>query len=102
MITRNDKAKFKNSQILLDSVCSSTIIMGIIINKRTHLKDAAMQRHTQVGKITTNLKVKIYFTLPELSATKIVMWDCHVDDSAKVGYDIILGRDLLSVLGLNI
>ena len=31
-----------------------------------------MQWHTQAGKITTNLKVKIDFTLPEISATKIV------------------------------
>ena len=34
--------------------------------------DTLMQWHSQDGNITTNLKVKIYFTLPELSATKIV------------------------------
>ena len=48
----------------------------------------------QAGNITTNLKVKIYFNLPENSAPKIVMWDCHVDDSAKGRYDMILGRDI--------
>ena len=37
----------------------------------------------QAGNITTNLKVEIYFTLPEFRAMKIVMWDCYVDDSAK-------------------
>ena len=41
-----------------------------------------MQRHTQAGKITTNLKVIIDYNLPELRATKIVMWNCYVDDSA--------------------
>ena len=30
------------------------------------------------------------------------MCNCHVDDSAKSRYDIILGRDLLTELGLNI
>ena len=29
------------------------------------------------------------------------MWKCHVVDSAKDRYDLILGRDLLSELGLN-
>ena len=51
-----------------------------------------MQWHMQVGKITTNLNVKIDFTLPELSATKIMTWTCHVDDSANSRYDIILDR----------
>ena len=34
-----------------------------------------MQLHTQAGNITTNLKVKIDFTLTELSATKTVTWN---------------------------
>ena len=29
-------------------------------------------------------------------------WDCHVDDSAKGIYDMVLGRDLLTALGLNL
>ena len=55
-----------------------------------------------MGSITTNLKVNIYFTLPELSVTKFATWNCHVDDSAKGVYYVILGRDLLTYLGLNI
>ena len=51
-----------------------------------------MQWHTQVGKITTNIKVKIGFTLSEPSVPKIVTWSFHVDDSAKVRYDMIIGR----------
>ena len=35
-------------------------------------------------------------------ATKIVTWDYHVDDSAKGRYDVILGRYLLTALGLNL
>ena len=42
------------------------------------------------------------FTLTSLSATNAVMWNCHVDDSAKGRYDMILGRDLLSELELNL
>ena len=56
-------------------------------------EDVVMHCHTQVGIITTNLKVEIYSTLPELCAATIVKWNCHVDESAKGRYDTILGRD---------
>ena len=55
-----------------------------------------MKCHTKVGYITTNIKVKADFTLPILSATNFVTWKCHVDDSAKVRYDMILGQYLLT------
>ena len=60
-----------------------------------------MQWHTQAGVITTNLKVKC-FMLPELSTTKIMTWDCHVDDYTKGRYEIRLVTDLLTALELNI
>ena len=48
-----------------------------------------MQRHMQAGNITTNLKVKVDFTLTRLRATNVVMCKYHIYDSAKSGYDII-------------
>ena len=61
-----------------------------------------MQCHTQAKIITINLTVELYFTLPELSETNVVTCDCHVYDSAKGRYDIILGRYLLTTLLLNL
>ena len=61
-----------------------------------------IQWHKQVVNITTNIKVKIDFTLPKINATKIVTWDCHVDDSDKGRCYMILGRDILTALGLNL
>ena len=55
-----------------------------------------MQWHTQSGNITTNLKVEVKFTLPELSATNVVTWKCHVDDSDKGRNCMILGIDILT------
>ena len=55
-----------------------------------------MQWQIQAGNITTNFKIKVYFTLPALSVMNVVAWKCHVDDSERGMYDIILGRDLLT------
>ena len=55
-----------------------------------------------MGKITTNEEFRIDFTLTEISAAKIVMWSCHVDDSAKGRYYTILDRYLLTQLLFNI
>ena len=61
-----------------------------------------MQWRTQAGNINTNFKVKVDFTLPAISATNVVTWKCHVDDSTRGGYNMILGRYLLTELGLNL
>ena len=60
-----------------------------------------IQWHTHTGSITTNLKIKIHFTLPELSFKKTLMWNWHVNNSAKGRYHIIIRRDILTDLGLN-
>ena len=52
--------------------------------------------------MNTNMKVKIDFTLTRLSAKKTVKRNCHMNDSAKGRYDMILGRYLLTDLGLNL
>ena len=57
---------------------------------------------TQAGKFTTSKNVNVDFCLPEFSTTKTVTWKCHVDESTNVRYDMILGRDLPTALGLNL
>ena len=72
MNTRKGKAEFNIFYILLDSVCSSTIVMGRLVEKLYPEKYDLMYWYTQAGNITTNLKVTIYFTLTALSATNFV------------------------------
>ena len=78
MNTWKFKGKFKVFKILLDSGYSTTIVTGRLIQKLNPKEDAVMKWHTKEGSVTTNLKVNIEFTLPELIATKswrvIVMW----------------------------
>ena len=54
-----------------------------------------MQWKMQVGNLTTNMNVKIDFTLPGFRATKFLTWYCHGLESARGIYNTILGRDLL-------
>ena len=95
MNTKKGIARLNSFQILLDGGCSSTIVMGRLVKKLNLDKNAVIQWHTQAGNITTNLEVKIYFTSPALIATNILTWKCHVDDSTKGRYDMILRQDLL-------
>ena len=57
--------------------------MGRIFEKLYSEKDDVMEWHTQVGNITNNIKDKVYFALSALSATNVVTWNCHVDESSK-------------------
>ena len=102
MNTRKGRETFKNFLILFHSGFGSTIVIKILITKIDPIEDAVVQRHTQAGNIITNIKVKIYFTLLELRATKIMMWDCRLDYFTKGRYDMILGRYILTALCLNI
>ena len=85
----------------MDSGSSSTILMVRLI-ENTPKEYAMVQWHIQAGRITTSIKVEIDFTSTKLSVKKIATLNCHVIDSAKGEYDMILGRDILTELGLNI
>ena len=60
------------------------------------------QRNTQADSFTTNIKDEIYCTLTEMIKTKNVTWNCHLDESSKGRYDMILDIYLLIYLGLVI
>ena len=61
-----------------------------------------MQCHTQSDNITTNLKDEVYFNLTTFSVTNVLTWKYYVNDSTKGKYYMILGRDLLTYLELNL
>lgn len=91
-------AKFKVLQILLGGELCFTIIMVNMKSQIKKKKDAVTQWQAQAGTFTTDQKHKLNFFLQEFSATKIVTWECHVDESNEVQYDIFLVIDLLTTL----
>ena len=103
MKTRSGRAKFGSFQILFDSRSSSKSLMGNLASKlKQKISPEITTWKTQAGKVTTSQKVNIDFCLPEFSATKIVSWKFHVDNKTDCSYYIILGRDLLTALGLDL
>ena len=46
--------------------------------------------------------MNVHFYLPEFSVIKIVTWKCHVDASTTGRYGMIICRDLLTTLVLDI
>ena len=67
----------------MDCGCSSTIVLRTLISKPNPKIEAVMQLQMQADNITTNINIKIDLTSPELSTTKIVTWNFHVDYSNK-------------------
>jgi hypothetical protein len=67
-------------------------------NKRTKWK-------TLGGTFNTNYESLLDFKFPELSTSKVVTWQSHVDDktsSKEAGYDVIMGMDLMTSIGITV
>jgi predicted aspartyl protease len=85
----------------LDSGSSSTIIKKRFIKNLRIYKKGGVKWKTAAGTLKTSEKAKIQFKLDELDESKIIEWNAHVTEQ-QFSYDMIIGRDLLSELGINI
>jgi hypothetical protein len=57
------------------------------------------------GTFTTNYESLLDFKFPEISTSKVVTWQAHVDDktsSKEVAYDMIMGMDLMTSIGITV
>jgi hypothetical protein len=93
--------------ILLDTGASATIILKDSIKglNGTVLNEQTTKWNTVGGQFFTNLQREVIFTLPEFSTSKVIRWVCHVDSTTlrtNAQYDMIIGADLLSELGIEI
>ena len=92
--------------VLLDTGTSICIVKSHVLNQN-RLKFAesknSVKWNTPAGVITTNNVVKMSFLLDKFSPTKSITWNIHVArKSQDLGYDMIIGRDLLRDLGIII
>ena len=91
-------------QVLLDSGCSGTMINKKFLKKHKIKTSSAQSWATKSGTFETAGKAKVVFTLPEFHEHKEIEWDVHVDqsDHDSSTYDMIMGRDLLDTLGMDL
>ena len=50
----------------------------------------------------TSKKMNVEFRMPEFGGSKIVIWKCHVSKFTNSRYAMIIGRYLLTALGLDL
>ena len=92
---------------LLDTGTSATLILRQYVarGKAKGYKGHATNWNTMGGTFTTKRKALLEFKLPEFSTNKRVQWVCHVDDTSDKStaqYDMIIGNDLMTEIGLDI
>lgn len=92
---------------LLDTGTTATILLRKFVapGRANGYKKKPTQWWTMGGVFTTRRKALIDFKLPDFNVNKTVHWKCHVDDKSdpeKAQYDMIIGTDLMSGLGIDI
>ena len=88
-------------KILLDSGASSTIVKKSLTTKLKRKKDPSTVWNTASGNFTTTERCKVHVLLPELSPTLAIESTVYVADNLT-NYDMIMGRDLLTELGIDL
>ena len=94
----------KRARILFDSGCGGTLVNKSFVHKYKKETCSATKWTTKAGSFKTNRKVNCQFTLPEFHQGKDITWNMYVDESDKRlnNYDMIIGRDLLTELGIDL
>jgi hypothetical protein len=71
---------------------------------RTNIKKRTKWK-TLGGTFTTNYESLLDFKYPEISTSKVVTWQAHVDDktsSKEAAYDMIMGMDIMKFIGITV
>jgi hypothetical protein len=101
--TRLGKVRLDKCRILFDSGSSGSIIVEKFVRKLRLKSDMKTTWETKGGTFHTTKRCKTSFVLPEFFRNRAIDWDLHVDStSGPHRYDMILGRDVMSELGLNL
>jgi hypothetical protein len=91
---------------LIDSGSSESIILDEFITGLPKQQTKVPQQWTtKGGTFSTSARCAVPFFIVDFSTQKRVIWNFHVDNSiksTKSGYDMIIGRDLLTKLGIDI
>ena len=95
------KIKFDNLRFLLDSGCSDSIA-SLKYGKSSKEKWKTKYFTAGSWQLKTQYQMDIMFSLPEFSNSKLINWKFHLTDNEDLGYDMVIGRDLMMSLGIDI
>ena len=94
----------KRLRILFDTGCENTIINSDVVSQLEKRTGSKSRWKTKSGSFSTNKTCKVVFTLPAFHKHKEINWTAHVDESDQSDsrYDLIIGRDLMKTVGIDI
>ena len=93
--------KHEGLRVLIDTGCSHSIVAYKYVNQK-YIVIKKKKYSTGNGTLETKYESEIHFSLPEFSDKKIINWKLSVAESRLIGYEMIIGQDLLSELKMNI
>lgn len=98
------KAKhLKRIKILFDTGCDATIINKKFVTKLRTKAHSTSNWNTKGGVFKTKRTVNALFSLPEFFKHREIKWTMCVDETNNLSnYDMIIGRDLMVELGIDI
>ena len=101
---KNRQTKTKLGRILLDSGSSGCLVSKRLAKRLETTKTKPSMWSTKSGTFQTDKLAMVPFCLFELHPDKQITWEMHVDETEQLSerYDIIVGRDLMLSLGLNL
>jgi transposase InsO family protein len=101
--SENPKEKLR-LRVLFDSGCGATLINKRFVRNWTKTNHKATKWSTKAGSFKTKRKCEFKFTLPAFHENRTISCDAYVDESyyEKNNYDMIIGRDLMHSLGINL
>ena len=89
-------------KILLDSGSSGSIISSKHVKHLNCTPTGDQQWTTKAGSFNTSRKAMVSFILSELQPEKTITWEFHVDEGRTTHYDLLIGRDLLNEVGIDL
>jgi hypothetical protein len=92
---------------LLDTGTTATIILREFVSKgRAHTNTKKRTKwKTLGGTFTTNYEPLLDLNFPEISTSKVVTWQAHVDNktsSKEAAYDMIMGMNFMTSIGITV
>ena len=90
-----EKSRFKKIRILLDSRSSGSTILEKFVHRYHHQLDYERRKLSKIQKVQNHIHFKRFFK------NKSIEWNLHVDSTpGPHQYDMILGRNIMSELGI--